>query len=845
MKLRLLAAATWLTALLALVAFATGCSKKSGDGTLKPNARPEVALTQAPIDTVQTDPQTGERLQYFYAYKLQWSGHDPDGKVDYFLYAVDPPDRQQVAAGQDTQWVRTTKNEQILFFRSSQRDPRAPSGRPTSSDFHTFVIKAVDNGKSPLQSEPQSRVFFSYTVAPSVQIIAPKPSSLLQPQVSPSVRITWNGSDPDGQFTQKPIKYKYRLYSDLLEPALIDTAEIAPSRFRDIVVGSNFAGYDSTSADTTFAVFSNLTPSTQESTTRYLFVVVGFDEAGAYSPIFDLNSSMLEFTAGFANALGPKFTVFNDYVNFTYTSGGYSIPTDPADRKVIRVQVPADRPITFNWFAEPTAGAQIKSYRWVVDLNVRGNLSDNTERTNEVLDIYHWSQKSNNTTFATMPPFEPGNHWLWIEAEDNNGVLGNAVIYFTVVRPTFQKDLLVVDDTRLEVDQRQPAPRDTLLKLPYFDTWPAAAELDTFLYAVGNRRWRGLPSPQPLTPPGVFAGYNFDTLGTRLGVEDISTTVTLLKLAPYRHVIWLTDAVGAANLGSGSDRAKPQTSLRFFGRGAANPLAAFIEAGGQAWLAGGGIGFASMIQWNRRGVGSTPYGLEFSSASNRELAPGRFMYDIAGWQTRFISSYPVRSTFTKYHGLQRAGQPDYYVPYPGRPSMANFPDEVFVRDEFNTPVYPPTRFDAFYQPGGNIPSEYLADATTITENIGGVDIPTLDTLLVVNGGLIDTQYPGNPTWVTPLMTYYHPTRRGGPDATVGGIRGSVMTSGFAPWDFTRESCIQLVDFVLHDVWGMTRNASVARQMAAGSRSASPGVRPATEPSRRVIQGHLPIGRNRE
>ena len=65
---------------------------------LLPNQPPTVRLTAAPIDT------TG---RYFYSYILDWVGFDPDGRVDHYLYAVDPPD----SAGRDTAWVVTRSNE--------------------------------------------------------------------------------------------------------------------------------------------------------------------------------------------------------------------------------------------------------------------------------------------------------------------------------------------------------------------------------------------------------------------------------------------------------------------------------------------------------------------------------------------------------------------------------------------------------------------------------------------------------------------------------------------------------------------------------------------------------------
>ena len=95
---------------------ASGCSKQLQHMML-PNQRPTVRLTAAPIDTAG---------RYFYSYILDWVGFDPDGRVDHYLYAVDPSD----SAGRDTAWIVTRNNEERLQFRSSLPDPLDP-GYPT------------------------------------------------------------------------------------------------------------------------------------------------------------------------------------------------------------------------------------------------------------------------------------------------------------------------------------------------------------------------------------------------------------------------------------------------------------------------------------------------------------------------------------------------------------------------------------------------------------------------------------------------------------------------------------------------------------------------------------------
>ena len=55
-----------------------GCSKKTVN-TPRANLRPTVELTNAPVSKDVNNP-------YFYAYRLNWSGEDPDGRIDHFEY---------------------------------------------------------------------------------------------------------------------------------------------------------------------------------------------------------------------------------------------------------------------------------------------------------------------------------------------------------------------------------------------------------------------------------------------------------------------------------------------------------------------------------------------------------------------------------------------------------------------------------------------------------------------------------------------------------------------------------------------------------------------------------------
>src|SRR4029077_8826834 len=107
--------------------------------------------------------------------------------------------------------------------------------------------------------------------------------------------------------------------------------------------------------------------------------------------------------------------------------------------------------------------------------------------------------------------------------------------------PTFDHALLVIDDTRLEPDKcRNGCP------LQYTDQWPGRAEFDTFCYARGGFNWRCTRNPTTgvTSTPGLFAGYDFDTLGTRLNLENPARALLLSVLGKYKNVVWFVDNKG-------------------------------------------------------------------------------------------------------------------------------------------------------------------------------------------------------------------------------------------------------------------------------------------------------------
>jgi hypothetical protein len=729
-------AAPWLLSATLLLA---SCSKQELHGLHVPNLAPTVELSQVPVpaDTAGT-----------YVYEVSWAGFDPDGRIARFQYTVDPPS----ITGAETSWVATSANRATFVFRA---DSVGSGGATRSRGFHTVAVVAVDDAGA--RSAVATASFTATTVAPVVRVVSPPPSPLLEPQLPSSIRISWTGEDPDGVPSRVPASYRWKLLRDGGEfPRL--AAILDPDSLRRRYA-PDFAGWDSVSGDVESATLTNLIPGQ-----RYTFVVVAFDRAGAYSPAFTFTGNMLNFVVGARVSSGPVLTLSNPVFSYTYASGGVS--TDPDT--YIRIEYPADVPIPFEWSGRPGAGSVVTGYRWAVDVR---SLDDENPRTDEQTDLAHWSRWTTGTSL-TLPPVSPAapqsteTHLLFLEAVDDLGLMSLAIVQYTVVRPRFDKDLLVVDDTWFTPDRTAAG---GCVAAPG-GIWPTAAELDSLMYAVGNKPYRCYPTGTRSTP-GLLAGYAFDTLATHLRPPG---TLSVQLLGRYRHVIWMCDLTSSLNYGENPyTQARPMPLLRELSSSAVqNPLRTWLLQGGRMWLMGGGAAYASLRDHD---AAKSPNNVFANSLG--ELVQGRLMYDSAHWRSELTVLFSVRAT----RSARAVGG------WPGAPDYSQLPPELAEHSVLTDPL-PPLRANLSWP--ASYGAEYLTKPNSIIEfdpPIPGVGVAysALDTLYETLGGQAGSGHP--------VMTLYH-----------GADDNLFVFSGFPLWYFSRAHAIPLVDFVLQRIWGLTR-----------------------------------------
>jgi hypothetical protein len=490
-----------------------------------------------------------------------------------------------------------------------------------STDFHVFVIKAIDNGGLP--SAPVHRAFTSYTVAPLTQITSPLPSRFTPAVVPISFQVDWEGIDEDGVTSSLPTHYKHRLASVLEIQDALGLGSAMPT-LADLhgffsMGAPAFADWDSVPGNSPLANVEGLTPGQ-----HYYFAVVAFDEAGAYEPRFLADNNLLHAYTS-TTLRPPLITAYNEFFSRTQVAGGLNL--DPS--RWIRLEIPPDLPIVINWTADPGApGTFVTDYRWVLD-PVDGDWTDETPRQDEN-DVNRWSDWSIDENRAVLGPFyapqgEPQYRYLYIQARDNIGTLSMMVIELEVIQPSFAKPLLVVDDFRGPPDRVS----GTTSHQP-FGAFPTEAILDSLMHARGGMPWQYQPLGRTTSDPGMFAGFDHDSLDSRFFPFN---GLPLSVISEYQAVVWFTSAEDAGRRGGKFTSNDPMSALRFVNTiGELNTLAVYSEMGGMVWLFGDGVCLAVANGYVSRYPGqafaSFPYKSDGEGPSATSILwPGNFLYD--------------------------------------------------------------------------------------------------------------------------------------------------------------------------------------------------------------------------
>jgi hypothetical protein len=746
---------------------ATSCGESASLGVAGPDLRPVVTIVASSLDTSLVHPAT-------WSATVSWSVTDADGLVLRSEYALDP-------TPSETSWVQVRESRATVDFKLRQR--QANGNLPP--EYHIFVLRALDNHE--LASPVVSRAFYAGTVAPSLQIAQPAPGLQRVASVPQSFTVAWTGDDPDGYPTHRPSQYRVRTI--LAGDPLYQLALAAPDTLVRLAERDDWQGWTCLGGDTTSITLTGL-PLDADG----LFAAVAFDAQGAHTPQLRLEQNLLQFHVSDA---APRIHFLGGFLDWTSTGG---IQTDPAD--LFPVQVPAGSILNISWEAISAPGSRIQYTSWVLD---PVDVADTTRRA-EPADLHHWSERSPTIPTAVLLPafLDRVEHVFYVEAVDNLGRRSVAGLRLIPVQPDFHRELLIVDDTRLEPDKFN---RQTGCPFLYTRRWPSAAELDTFLYARGNVPWRcAQADPTASSVRGLFAGYAFDTLGTRLGLEDPSQAVTLARLAQYQHVLWLVDQQSAL---IDNSTPAPPTALRVMSSpGHADALYAYGRIGGQIWLAGGGTALASLVSFNVP-ANDGPQGVVFDHQRD-ELHIGQLLYDQGHLRSAIAVSRAGGLRYTRSDAARGGWSGQGEQGNLSAPDYALMPAELRVRTP-DSDALPPTRIASqagLYYPGAT-DAEYVSAPNTIVEDVDPDPqvvhlASTLDTLYDVSGSALVIS-------PAPAMTYYH-----------GRENPQFLFTGFDLWSWKRSDAQGLVDFVLRDVWGMSQ--ATPRAAAARATSGSGGGR---------------------
>jgi len=485
---------------------------------------------------------------------LYWGGWDPDGEVAYYEYIItnnetgifDPADTTSTPG--DYKWNRVDSHDSTFVFSADQiPDSNAIDfgGAHGPEEFrrsHTFFIRAVDEVGS-RSTTPAYRSFTARTLSPTVFVRIPTRSLLNPAEVPPITTFQWTATDFVDNVAQ------------IQEPDSVRWILVKIARF-------------SNDWDSTLAYIRNNPHAPEWSDWHYYrapgdtgkfwtsppldfgfyyFAVQAMDEAGAVSPVFDLNANLRRIVVGPRNS-GPILTVVNEFIGTILTASPSTPPTI--------IDLPAGVPMAFEFEASGEHyGGLVSGYRYGWDIL---DLNDDSQWEIDFTPFIGDRARSPGRTFFF------GTHSFFVEVTDNSGFKSRVEIRVNIVPFTMENDLLFVDDwfegTSATCFRQNSG------------TSPCDAENDEFWNYV----------------LGTVKGFNPNTDTFELGVGG-RNELPIQVLARYKNIIW--NATGNT---TGSSAAFLDELISFKdpdgatagGKTQPNLVALYMAAGGHVLLVG-------------------------------------------------------------------------------------------------------------------------------------------------------------------------------------------------------------------------------------------------------------------
>jgi hypothetical protein len=564
---------TGLAAAMLGLLYLTGC----GDKVTPPKdivaKEPETELTYAPLpgDT------TSFRVHFY------WNGYDKDGEVMTFSFAVDEDTLKPV-----TDWPTTSsKDTTLLFLVDPVREVRQ----------HVFKVASRDNdGK--WDPTPAFR-FFSAKTLPPTSLIKRGPAAT-NPIVGPNFTFEWEGIDPDGGETggKTPVdsfeyvllligatgapgaeplpNYQQDFYLTLINES---TGHTLKSDFEWLGRTYDFSDWPWIGIHSLKNRFRNATPG------EYVFAERAVDLAGATEKDLNFGTNIRHFTVSNKNP-GPSLLISSSVLTLPLPAavGSEDIPRKP-------LQIFEGETISFSWTANADAyGGEVVGYTYALD------------------DTSSFPGIDLLRTGATFSPAQlpAGNHFLFVRAVDDGGLVTNAAIPLLIVHPSFKDpgqphSILYVDDST--------PPGVTQSRTQAIGNFPRDIDEDDY--------W--------LIDPGILNGLapvtQWDTSQAGYGETEARKAPEPRDLANYTTVIWNVDF----NNGVGNPTGLWQTLVG----GAYSELSGYLRSGGTMVMTGFLFG-GNVINPNTVLYGNVTRGICFT------LEPGTTGYFLATFPRLFM-----------------------------------------------------------------------------------------------------------------------------------------------------------------------------------------------------------------